>query len=59
MTEDEIRARLLHEGYKSLSADPAVAKRIQSAAASGKLAVWTPEHIAAYTDPPIDARPQR
>jgi uncharacterized protein (TIGR02118 family) len=59
MTEEEIRARLLKEGYKSLSADPAVAKRIKEAAASGKLAVWTPEHIAACTNPPIDARPQR
>ena len=59
MSEDEIRARLLKEGYKSLSADPAVAARIKEAAKKGILAVWTPEHIAAYTDPPIDARPQR
>jgi uncharacterized protein (TIGR02118 family) len=59
MTDDEIRARLLREGYKSLSADPAVAARIKQAAKDGRLAVWTPEHIAAFTDPPIDARPQR
>jgi uncharacterized protein (TIGR02118 family) len=59
MSDDEIRARLLKEGYKSLSADPAVAARIRQAAHDGKLAVWTPEHIAAYTNPPIDARPQR
>lgn len=59
MTDDEVRARLLKEGYKSLSADPAVAARIRQAAETNRLAVWTPEHIAAYTDPPIDARPQR
>jgi uncharacterized protein (TIGR02118 family) len=59
MTDDEIRARLLKEGYRSLSADPAVATRIRFAAQNGLLAVWTPEHIAAFTDPPIDYRPQR
>jgi hypothetical protein len=36
-----------------------VATRIRFAAQNGLLAVWTPEHIAAFTDPPIDYRPQR
>jgi hypothetical protein len=59
MTEDQIRVRLLQEGYKSLSADPAIVRRIKEAAATARLAVSTPEHISAHTEPPIDARPQR
>jgi uncharacterized protein (TIGR02118 family) len=59
MTEDEIRARLLKEGYKSLACDPAVAGRIKRAAERGQIAVWTPEHLCVYGESIIDARPQR
>ena len=59
LSEDEIRARLLKDGYKSMSQDPAVAARIKSAAQKGQIAVWTPEHLCVYGDAIIDARPQR
>jgi uncharacterized protein (TIGR02118 family) len=59
LTEAEISARLLKEGYKSLSCDPAVAARIKNAAQKGQIAVWTPDHLCIYGDFVIDARPQR
>ena len=59
MTEDEIRNRLLKQGFKSLSADPQAPARIRAAAEKGQLAVWTEDHIAVFGDYVYDARPQR
>jgi uncharacterized protein (TIGR02118 family) len=57
MTEDQIRERLASQGYKTLAADPTVPGRIKSAAAKGKIAVWTWEHLCVWEEPWIDARP--
>jgi uncharacterized protein (TIGR02118 family) len=57
MSEDEIRDRLMSQGYKTLAADPSVPGRIKSAAAKGRIAVWTPEHLCVWEEPWIDARP--
>ena len=59
MTEDEIRARLLEEGYKTLAADLTAPAKIKAAAAAEKLGVWTPEHLVTLDDSRIDARPER
>jgi uncharacterized protein (TIGR02118 family) len=59
MTEDEIRARLKSEGYLSLAEDPQAPAKIKAAAAKGHLAVWTPDHIVAFDESMIDARPER
>jgi uncharacterized protein (TIGR02118 family) len=58
MTEDEIRDRLSREGYRALAADPQGPAKIKAAAAKGRLAVWTPDHIVAYDESQIDARPE-
>jgi uncharacterized protein (TIGR02118 family) len=60
MSEDEIRSRLHAEGYSELlQAQPDVPTRIKAAAVKGKLAVWTPHHLAAFDEPYIEARPRR
>ena len=59
MSEAEIRAKLLSQGYKSLSADPNVPARIKAAAEKGQIAVWTDDHVAVFGDAIYDARPQR
>ena len=60
MTEDEIRAKLREQGYGHLvDAEPDVAARLKASAAKGKIAVWTPYHLASYDEPWIDARPKR
>jgi hypothetical protein len=59
LTEAEIRARLLQQGYKSLSADPNAPARILAAARKGQLAVWTEDHVAVFGDHIYDSRPQR
>jgi len=59
MSEEEIRAKLLAQGYHSLSCDPQVPARIKAAAEKGQIAVWTEHHIVVYGDFIIDARPQR
>ena len=59
LTEDEIRKKLLQQGYKSLSADPNAPARIRAAAEKGQLAVWTEDHIAVFGDHIYDSRPQR
>jgi uncharacterized protein (TIGR02118 family) len=59
LSEDEIRAKLLQQGYKSLSADPNAPARIKAAAEKGQLAVWTDDHIAVFGDYVYDSRPQR
>ncbi len=59
MSEDEIRARLKEQGYRSLAADPVAPARIKGAAQAGMLAVWTHEHLVTIDDSHIDARPER
>jgi uncharacterized protein (TIGR02118 family) len=59
MSEDEIRDRLSREGYRRLAADPQTPAKIKAAAARGRLAVWTPDHLVAYDESQIDARPGR
>ncbi|HEU0074621.1 MAG TPA: EthD family reductase [Dehalococcoidia bacterium] len=59
MTEEQIRMKLLAQGYKSLASDPNAPARIIAAARKGQLAVWTDDHIALFGDHIYDARPQR
>ena len=60
MTEDEIRAKLQEQGYgHALEAEPDIPARLKASAAKGKIAVWTPYHLASYDEPWIDARPKR
>jgi len=60
MTEDEIRAKLIEQGYgHALEAEPDIPARLKASAAKGKIAVWTAFHLASYDEPWIDARPKR
>jgi uncharacterized protein (TIGR02118 family) len=59
MSEEEIRTKLLSQGFKSLSADPNAPARIKQAAQKGQIAVWTDDHIALFGDWIYDSRPQR
>jgi uncharacterized protein (TIGR02118 family) len=60
MSEDEIRARLVEQGYgHALEAEPDIPARLKASAVKGKIAVWTPFHLASYDEPWIDARPKR
>ena len=59
MSHDEIRQRLVTEGYQSLANDSDAPNKIRNAAASGRLGVWTPEHLVTLDDSQIDARPDR
>ena len=60
LTEDQIRARLLDEGYKALlETDPAAPAKIKAAVAKGKLGVWTVDHLVTLDDSRIDERPAR
>ena len=59
MSEDEIRARLQREGYRSLAQDPSAPAKIRAAAAAGKLGVWTEHHLVTLDESNIDARPER
>ena len=59
MTDDQIRIRLLAQGYKSLASDPNIPARIKAAAAKGQIAVWTDDHFAMFGDHIYDIRPQR
>jgi uncharacterized protein (TIGR02118 family) len=59
MSEDEIRARLEEQGFRSLAADTNAPARIKAAAQAGLLAVWTREHLVTIDEARIDARPER
>jgi hypothetical protein len=60
MTEDEIRARLVKEGYGHvLEKDPQAPAKIKAAAQQDKLGVWTAEHLVTLDDSRIDVRPAR
>ena len=59
LSEDEIRARLQSEGYRSLAQDPSAPAKIKNAAAAGKLGVWTEHHLVTLDESNIDARPER
>jgi uncharacterized protein (TIGR02118 family) len=57
LDEDQVRRRLLEDGYTALAADGAVARSIKAAASRGALAVWTKEHLVTLDESHIDARP--
>jgi uncharacterized protein (TIGR02118 family) len=59
LSEDQIRERLASQGFASLATDPDIPRTIKSAAESGSLAVWSPEHIVTIDDTHIDTRPER
>ena len=60
MSEDEIRARLVNEGYQALvDQDPAAPAKIKVAASKNQLGVWTPDHLVTLDESRIDARPAR
>jgi hypothetical protein len=60
LSEDEIRARLVTEGYGALlAADPQAPAKIKAAAAKQQLGVWTEHHLVTLDDSRIDARPAR
>ena len=60
MTEDEIRARLLDQGYDQLLQQvPDAPAKIKAAAAANKLGVWTEHHLVTQDESNIDARPTK
>jgi uncharacterized protein (TIGR02118 family) len=60
LSEDEVRARLLKEGYGALlAADPAAPAKIKAAAAKNQLGVWTEHHLVTLDESRLDARPAR
>ena len=58
MSEEEVRRRLLEQGYAELGADPDAPRTIKAAASGNALAVWTTEHIVTIDASRIDARPE-
>jgi uncharacterized protein (TIGR02118 family) len=59
MSEEDVRERLLADGYATLAADPDAPGKIKAAACQKALAVWTREHIVTIDESRIDARPAR
>jgi uncharacterized protein (TIGR02118 family) len=59
MSEEDIRQRLMGQGYATLAADRDAPRKIKTAAARQALAVWTGEHIVTIDESRIDARPKR
>jgi uncharacterized protein (TIGR02118 family) len=59
MSEEDIRQRLMGQGYATLAADRDAPRTIKTAAARQALAVWTGEHIVTIDESRIDARPKR
>jgi hypothetical protein len=59
MSEQDVRERLVKQGYATLAADASSARKIKAAAARQALAVWTGEHIVTIDDSRIDTRPGR
>jgi uncharacterized protein (TIGR02118 family) len=57
LDEAGVAQRLADEGYNSLAADRSIPAKIKAAAASGRLAVWTPEHLVTIDASRLDARP--
>jgi uncharacterized protein (TIGR02118 family) len=57
LDEEQIRRRLLEDGYLALAADGAVSRSIKAAASREALAVWTNEHLVTLDESHIDARP--
>jgi uncharacterized protein (TIGR02118 family) len=57
LDEEQIRRRLLEDGYAALAADGAVSRSIKAAASREALAVWTNEHLVTLDESHIDARP--
>jgi uncharacterized protein (TIGR02118 family) len=57
LDEDQIRHRLLEDGYTALAADEAAPRSIKVAALREALAVWTNEHLVTLDESHIDARP--
>ena len=58
MDPDEVRRRLLKEGYASLAADPDGPAKLKRAAADHALAIWTEEHLVTIDGSLIDVRPE-
>jgi uncharacterized protein (TIGR02118 family) len=58
MSEEQIKERLLRDGYNDVASDPKLVARIQEAAYTGELLLWTNLHLAVMGEPRIDARPQ-
>jgi uncharacterized protein (TIGR02118 family) len=59
MSEEDIRQRLMQQGYATLAADRDAPRKIKTAAGRQALAVWTREHIVTIDESGIDTRPQR
>jgi uncharacterized protein (TIGR02118 family) len=57
LTEEEVRERLVGDGYTTLANDPDAPAKLEAAAAREALAVWTREHLVTIDDSAIDARP--
>jgi uncharacterized protein (TIGR02118 family) len=57
LDEDQIRRRLLEDGFSALAVDGAVSRSIKAAASREALAVWTNEHLVTLDESHIDARP--
>jgi uncharacterized protein (TIGR02118 family) len=59
MDPEEIRRRLLDEGYAALAADPDGPAKLKRAAAHQALAIWTGEHLVTIDETHLDVRPER
>jgi uncharacterized protein (TIGR02118 family) len=59
LDSDQIRHRLLEDGYAALAADDAAPRSIKTAVTREALAVWTNEHLVTLDESHIDARPNR
>ena len=59
MDPEEVRRRLLDDGYTALAADPDGPAKLKHAAAHNALAIWTAEHLVTIDETHIDVRPGR
>ncbi|PWT84715.1 MAG: hypothetical protein C5B57_04310 [Blastocatellia bacterium] len=59
MSEEDVRQRLMQQGYATLAADRDAPRKIKTAAGRQALAVWTREHIVTIDESAIDARSRR
>lgn len=59
MSLEDIRQRLIKQGYAAVAADAEAPGKIKAAAAHQALAVWTAEHLVTIDASGIDARPRR
>jgi uncharacterized protein (TIGR02118 family) len=59
MDPQEVRRRLLEEGYTTLAADPDGPGKLRRAAANQALAIWNREHLVTIDETHLDVRPER